>query len=235
MATDRIIPNRPIPDESKIPATDKDLISYVVAMGVPNQVAYARFHPEFLDASGKLNKTGRGACTQFFTYAKNKEYADAYRQTLAKFIGKGSGISTPATEDISESKVDWALKELSRQAISLLEKGGELEADTVKTIVEVFKKMNLLKDDVAQEMRPIRVLPSRCKSECRYRAFVETNVAEGRIFDDCEYCRARAYAEERGFIYDPCKLLDVPQDVIDEIDSKNNIRLEDIISGKVEN
>lgn len=235
MATDRIIPNRPIPDESKIPAADKDLISYVVAMGVPNQVAYARFHPEFLDASGKLNKTGRGACTQFFTYAKNKEYADAYRQTLAKFIGKGSGISTPATEDISESKVDWALKELSRQAISLLEKGGELEADTVKTIVEVFKKMNLLKDDVAQEMRPIRVLPSRCKSECRYRAFVETSVAEGRIFDDCEYCRARAYAEERGFIYDPCKLLDVPQDVIDEIDSKNNIRLEDIISGKTDN
>ena len=235
MATDRIIPNRPIPDESKIPAADKDLISYVVAMGVPNQVAYSRFHPEFLDASGKLNKTGRGACTQFFTYAKNKEYADAYRQTLAKFIGKGSGISTPATEDISESKVDWALKELSRQAISLLEKGGELEADTVKTIVEVFKKMNLLKDDVVQEMRPIRVLPSRCKSECRYRAFVETSVAEGRIFDDCEYCRARAYAEERGFIYDPCKLLDVPQDVIDEIDSKNNIRLEDIISGKTDN
>ena len=235
MATDRIIPNRPIPDESKIPAADKDLISYVVAMGVPNQVAYARFHPEFLDASGKLNKTGRGACTQFFTYAKNKEYADAYRQTLAKFIGKGSGISTPATEDIRESKVDWALKELSRQAISLLEKGGELEADTVKTIVEVFKKMNLLKDDVVQEMRPIRVLPSRCKSECRYRAFVETSVAEGRIFDDCEYCRARAYAEERGFIYDPCKLLDVPQDVIDEIDSKNNIRLEDIISGKTDN
>lgn len=85
MATDRIIPNRPIPDESKIPAADKDLISYVVAMGVPNQVAYARFHPEFLDASGKLNKTGRGACTQFFTYAKNKEYADAYRRTLTEF------------------------------------------------------------------------------------------------------------------------------------------------------
>lgn len=235
MATDRIIPNRPIPDESKIPAADKDLISYVVAMGVPNQVAYARFHPEFLDASGKLNKTGRGACTQFFTYAKNKEYADAYRQTLAKFIGKGSGISTPATEDISESKVDWALKELSRQAISLLEKGGELEADTVKTIVEVFKKMNLLKDDVVQEMRPIRVLPERC-STCRYRIGVESAVSDGLILDMCAYCKARKCAEEHGYRFNDGKdLLEIPQEVIAELEGKNNVKFEDILSGKIDN
>lgn len=235
MANDRIIPNRPIPDESKIPAADKDLISYVVAMGVPNQVAYARFHPEFLDSSGKLNKTGRGACTQFFTYAKNKEYADAYRATLAKFIGKGSGISTPATEDISESKVDWALKELSRQAISLLEKGGELEADTVKTIVEVFKKMNLLKDDVAQEMRPIRVLPSRC-GECRYRIGVESMVLNGQMLDMCQWCKARKCAEEHGYRFNEGKdLLNIPEEVIADLEAKNNIKLEDIISGRIEN
>ncbi len=235
MATDRIIPNRPIPDEIKIPAADKDLISYVVAFNVPNQKAFALWHPEFLDSSGKLNNTGRGACTQFFTYARNKEYADAYRQTLDKYIGKGSGISAPATEDISESKVDWALKELSRQAISLLEKGGELEADTVKTIVEVFKKMNLLKDDVAQEMRPIRVLPSRC-SECRYRIGVESMVLNGHIVDMCAYCKCRKTAEEHGYRFNDGKdLLEIPKEVVDELESKNNVKLEDVLSGKVEN
>lgn len=207
MADERLIPNRPIPDESKIPAADKDMLSYSIAFAIPNQKAFALWHPEFLDSSGKLNKTGRAACTQFFTYAKNKEYADAYRQTLAKFIGKGSGISTPTTEDISESKVDWALKELSRQAISLLEKGGELEADTVKTIVEVFKKMNLLKDDVEQVEAPRRYLPERCGS-CAYRSFVESHVESGEIENACLRCKALKVAQENGFVYDEKTLLE---------------------------
>lgn len=211
MADERLIPNRPIPDESKIPAGDKDMLSYSIAFAIPNQKAFALWHPEFLDSSGKLNKTGRAACTQFFNYAKNREYADAYRQTLAKFIGKGSGISTPTTEDISESKVDWALKELSRQAISLLEKGGELEADTVKTIVEVFKKMNLLKDDVEQVEAPRRYLPERC-SACSYRSFVESNVEGGKIINECDFCRTRRFAEENGWHYDPTKNLDLPKE-----------------------
>lgn len=211
MADERLIPNRPISDESKIPVADKDILSYAIAFAIPNQKAFALWHPEFLDSSGKLNKTGRAACTQFFNYAKNREYADAYRQTLAKFIGKGSGISTPTTEDISESKVDWALKELSRQAISLLEKGGELEADTVKTIVEVFKKMNLLKDDVEQVEAPRRYLPERCGS-CSYRSFVESNVEGGKIINECDYCRTRRFAEENGWHYDPTKNLDLPKE-----------------------
>ena len=113
--------------------------------------------------------------------------------------------------------------------------GSNLDPDSVKTIVEVFKKMNLLKDDVEQEIRPVRVLPARCKSECRYRLFVETAKAEGQIVDDCDYCKARAYAEEHGFKYDPCTVLNLPEDVVTKIDEYNDVKLTDILSGKVEN
>ncbi len=55
------------------------------------------------------------------------------------------------------------------------------------------------------------------------------------MFDECQYCKARKMAEQNGFKYDPTKLLDIPDEVIEEIDSKNNVRLLDILDGKIEN
>ena len=95
--------------------------------------------------------------------------------------------------------------------------------------------MNLLKDEVERVAPPVRVLMARCKSECRYRKFCETAKIEGMIIDDCDYCKARKFAEEHGFVYDPCTVLDLPDDVIIEIDSHNDVKLLDILDGKVEN
>lgn len=232
--TERLLPNRPIPDDSKIPAADKDLIVYAIAFAIPNQKAFALWHPEFLDSSGKLNKTGRAACTQFFNYAKNREYADAYRRTMVKFLGR-KDAPTVAVGDIDGSRKDNALKTFVNRALTLMERGEDLDPETVKLIADIAVKLKLIKEDEEQQIKPVRVLMARCKSECRYRAFVETLKLENRVFDDCEYCRARSYAEEHGFKYDPCKLLDVPQNVIDELDSKNNVKLEQILQGKIEN
>lgn len=235
--TERFLPNRPNPDTSKIPASDKDMLSYAIAFSIPNQKAFALWHPEFLDSSGKLNKTGRAACTQFFNYSKNREYADSYAAYLKEFLSKKeSGVKSETSAIIDDARKDNARVALYNKVIRLIEGDDELDPDTLKIAVDMAKKLSIVADDAEEQViKPIRVLPTKCKAECRYRAFVETQVLEGRIFDDCSYCRARAYAEEHGFKYDPCKLLDVPQDVIDELDSKNDVKLEQILQGKIEN
>lgn len=235
--TERLLPNRPIPDDSRIPAADKDLIVYSIAFAIPNQKAFALWHPEFLDSSGKLNKTGRAACTQFFNYSKNREYADSYAAYLKAFLSKKeSGVKSETSAIIDDARKDNARVALYNKVIRLIEGDDELDPDTLKIAVDMAKKLSIVADDVEEQViKPIRVLPTKCKAECRYRAFVETQVLEGRIFDDCSYCRARVYAEEHGFKYDPCKLLDVPQDVIDELDSKNDVKLEQILKGEIEN
>lgn len=235
MATDRIIPNRPIPDEIKIPAADKDLISYVVAMGIPNQVAYARFHPEFLDASGKLNKTGRGACTQFFTYAKNKEYADAYRRTLTEFLGRKDAEIVDELEELTEERKEKASKLLMLEVIKMIEAGKISDPEFAKLVTDLAIKMKITKEDVERIIAPIRVLMTRC-SECRYRIGVESMVLNGQILDMCAYCKCRKIAEEHDYRFNDGKdLLEIPKEVIAELESKNNIRLEDILSGKIDN
>ena len=234
--TERLLPNRPSPDTSKIPASDKDMLSYAIAFAIPNQKAFALWHPEFLDSSGKLNKTGRAACTQFFNYSKNREYADSYAAYLKAFLSKKeSSVKSETSAIIDDARKDNARVALYNKVIRLIEGDDELDPDTLKIAVDMAKKLSIVADDTEEQViKPIRVLPTKCKAECRYRAFVETQVLEGRIFDDCSYCRARAYAEEHGFKYDPCKLLDVPQDVIDELDSKNDVKLEQILQGKIE-
>lgn len=210
MADERLIPNRPNPDTSKIPASDKDLLSYSIAFAIPNQKAFALWHPEFLDSSGKLNKTGRAACTQFFNYAKNREYADAYKRTLAEFLERKDGdVSIDA--ELSEDRIDNAYKNLLRLAIEDLERGNVVDNDTYKLYMELFKKLGRFKDDVEEQEAPRRYLPERC-SACSYRSFVESNVEGGKIINECDFCRTRHFAEENGWHFDATKNLDLPKE-----------------------
>ena len=211
--TERLLPNRPIPDTSKIPASDKDMLSYTIAFSIPNQKAFALWHPEFLDSSGKLNKTGRAACTQFFTYSKNREYADSYAAYLKEFLSDNKGNSETHLIDVDESRKDKALKSLLNQAMSMVESGDTLDPDTLKVLTEIFKKLGILKDEVEVQESPRRYLPCRCLTECAYRLFVESHVENGEIINECDFCRTRKFAEENGWHYDPTKNLDLPEEL----------------------
>lgn len=210
------IPRRPDNDKdfNTIKASDKNCIAFTVLSNVPNQTAYALFHPEYRGEDNKLNKVGKEACRQFFNYSKHREYMDAYRETLNRFLNNLAGIkgNNQKREDITDNpdKLDWALKELLNKAIALLQSDHDLDADTVKTITEVFKKLNILKDEVEITEAPRRYLPVRCKSECQYRLFCEQGIENGEIENECQYCRALAYAQENGYKYDPTNNLNIP-------------------------
>lgn len=235
MADERLIPNRPIPDESKIPAVDKDMLSYSIAFAIPNQKAFALWHPEFLDSSGKLNKTGRAACTQFFNYAKNREYADAYKRTLAEFLERKDTEIGDELEELTEERKEKASKLLMLEVIKMIEAGKISDPEFAKLVTDLAIKMKITKEDVDRIIAPIRVLMTRC-SECRYRIGVESMVLNGQMLDMCAYCKCRKIAEEHGYRFnDGIDLLEIPKEIIDELESKNNVRMEDILSGKIEN
>ena len=216
--TERLLPNRPIPDDSKISAADKDLIVYSIAFSIPNQKAFALWHPEFLDSSGKLNKTGRAACTQFFNYSKNREYADSYAAYLKEFLSKKeSGVKPETSAIIDDARKDNARVALYNKVIRLIEGDDELDPDTLKIAVDMAKKLSIVADDVVEQEAPRRYLPERC-SACSYRSFVESNVEGGKIINECDFCRTRRFAEENGWHYDPTKNLDLPE----ELNNQNN-------------
>lgn len=237
MAQDTIIPKRPLNDSdfSAIKANDRDCLSYSVAFSVPNERAFALFHPEFLDEQGKLTKVGKIQCRQFFSYARNKEYQDSYAACLREFLGKKqSGKTTDIANDIDDSRKDKVLKQLLGQAMSLVESGEGLDPDTMKTVVEVFRKLNILKDDVEEEIKPLRFLPERCFSGCRYRLFVENAVKGGSVIDECQYCKALVFANENGYKDDSTKRIDIPKEVLDT-EPENTVKTLDIIAGKIDN
>lgn len=229
------IPKRPLNDGdfTAIKANDRDCLSYAVAFNVPNERAFSLFHPEFLDESGKLTKVGKSQSKQFFSYAKNKEYADAYRQTLSEFLNRG----VAANSDMESEEIDGdALARKILSDLAAMVKNGRIQDfEILKIATDILNKYGVLKGSEERVIPPVRVLPERC-STCRYRIGVESAVSDGQILDMCAYCKARKCAEEHGYRFNDGKdLLEIPKEIIDELESKNNVKMEDILSGRVDN
>lgn len=191
-------------DDFKQTKAEKDMMSYIVLYGCSNSAAYALFNRHLLDKNGKLNKAGQSECRMFFSHPNNIAYMDAMRAHL-EALTKGT-VKTLSADAINDSRKDNALKNLLNQAMSLVEKGEDLDADSLKTISEIFKKVGLLKDEVEVQEQPRRYIPIRC-GECDYRSFVESYIETGQIENSCLRCKALDIAKEQGFRYDPKNLL----------------------------
>lgn len=231
-----IVPIRPKYKRYSLSKEQQDCLTYYVLMGCTKQDAFLLFFPEFLkyDGSGrvlkgKLTKAGEQYCKQFFATAEVNDYIRDYKKT---FEEKETDENTGEVD--REKRANEAVQKFTDTVMDKMV-GSFETVDEMDAVAKMADRVGMFEDKEKAEIRPVRVLPTRCKNECRYRLFVEGMKSEGKIFDDCDFCKARRYAEEHGFKYDPCTVLDVPQEVIDEIDSKNNVRLEDILKGKVEN
>lgn len=200
-----------IKDKSAFPQlkkVDRQIICAAVLMGLSNQEAFKLYHPEYLTADGRLNDAGKKASTMHWNYGKVKDYRQTYEEELAEYLGlcKRVGSKADLSEELSEERKDSALKSLLNKALALVERGGELDPDTLKTIADLFKRLGVLKDEVETVESPRRYLPTRC-GECAYRSFVESYVETGEIENACLRCKALKVAQEHGFRYDPKDLL----------------------------
>ena len=232
MANERYIPTRPQPDDfTTIKANDKDCLSVSVVFGWPNEKVFALFHPEFLDESGKLTKVGKTQSKQFFSYAKNKEYADAYRETLIKHLG-ANGTHLEETEEIDG---DALARKILSDLAAMVKNGRIQDFEVLKIATDILNKYGVLKGSEERIIPPIRVLVERC-SRCRFKICVESAVLNGQVLDMCAYCKCRKIAEEHGYRFNDGKdLLDIPKEIVAELESKNDVKLLDILNGKCPN
>lgn len=242
MALDTIkLPLRATNDKDfKLGKREKDCIVYAVLTGCKNATAFGLFFPEYTSGEGmkesdvfKLSDVGEKRCKMFFSNGDNDRYKASYKATLKAFL-EGRGTSVSEIGEIGDERKDNALKSLLDKAMKLVEQGGDIDPDTLRTIADVFKRLGVLKDEVETQVRPLRFLPERCFSSCRYRLFVENAVKGGDLVDECQYCRALRYANENGYKDNPTNRLDIPKEVLDA-EPENTVSTLDIISGKIEN
>lgn len=203
-------------DDFKQSKLEKDILVFPLLYACSNATAYALFHPELCDRNGKLNKAGQRECRMFFSHPNNIAYMDAMRAHLEALT---KGTAKIATSDvINDSRKDNALKVLVNRALSLMEKGEDLDPETIKLIADIAVKLKLVKEEQEEQEKPRRYIPVRCRTECAYRLFVEGHIESGEIISECDYCRTRKFAEENGWHYDATKNLDLPE----ELTNQNN-------------
>lgn len=210
MAEEVRIPLRPENDTiGGLSKVDKDTLVAHYLLRLPKATVFAMYHAEYTDQTGKLSKVGTELCRQFFLHPKNLEWLESYKQTVNRFIGGGRVVteSKSQEEEMTDDRKDNALRSLLSQAMALVENEERLDADTLKVVTEIFRKLNLISDDADVQEQPRRYIPAQC-GLCSYKAFVDAHYKAGDIENQCERCRALACAKEHGFRYDPTKLLE---------------------------
>lgn len=180
MADEKIGLRRPTNDaDFKQPKIEKDMMVFSVITGYPNPYVYGIFNPHLVNQStGKLNEAGAKECRMFFSHPTNVAFMDAYKETIKGVLG-GKKTVVKGVE-ISDDRIDDAFKTFIKQALENIEDGKEIDNDTFKLLMELFKKLGRFKDEEQQVEAPRRYLPERC-STCKYKQFIDENVRLGNI------------------------------------------------------
>lgn len=211
-------------DDFKQSKLEKDVLVFPLLYACSNATAYALFHPELCDRNGKLNKAGQRECRMFFSHPNNIAYMDAMRAHL-EALTKGT-VKIATSDVINDSRKDNALKVLVNRALSLMEKGEDLDPETIKLIADIAVKLKLVKEEQEEQERARRYLPVKCRLECAYRLFVESHVENGEIINECDFCRTRRFAEDNGWHYDATKNLDLPEELTNQNNQNNETDME---------
>lgn len=189
MADIKYFPTRPSNDrEFKIERRAKDCLVTMVLLKYSKPEAFARFYPEYTCGDGiresdlfKLTDTGKKYCNMFFDQEDNKNFLVSYRATLKSYLEDRSVTVLEAeSKTISEDRIDSSLNTLIMQAVKRIERGEELDNDTFKLFMELFKKLGKFSEEGTVVEPPKRYLPVRC-NECSYKQFIDEQVKLGNI------------------------------------------------------
>lgn len=202
-----LVPIRPKYKRYSLSKEQQDCLTYYVLMGCTKQDAFLLFFPEFLkyDGSGgvlkgKLTKAGEQYCKQFFATAEVNDYIRDYKKTFEE-----KETSENIGEDDREKRAGEAVKKFTDKIVDKM--GGDFETvDEMDAIAKLADRVGVLDDKEKVEEKPRRYLPQTCSS-CSYKVFVESNIEQGNIENECLRCKALDIAKEHGFRYDPKTLL----------------------------
>ncbi len=230
-----------VKDKSAFPQVDKtarQIIAYAVLMGAKNQDAFLQFHPEYAVSTGKgkhrISDEGAKQSKNFWSYGKNRDYREQYEKELAEFLGRKQASKSSEFDELSEEDKAEAVKMFRGKVYRAMRTVDETNIAALTDVGGLAKSTKVLNENEEQEIRPLRFLPERCFSSCRYRLFVENAVKGGDLINECYYCRALRFARENGFKGDDTNILDLPKEVLDA-ELENTVSTLDILAGEVEN
>lgn len=176
---------------------EKDCLVWYVLSSCKKEDAYLIFVRPDLAVSRQNLKL---ATSQFFASTSARDFISAYKDTLE---GAGNSDAEGVGEQDREKRAGEAVQKFTDKIVDKM--GGDFETvDEMDAIAKLADRVGVLYDKEKVEEKPRRYLPQTC-SACSYRLFVESNIEQGNIENECDRCRTRKFAEEHGWKYDATK------------------------------
>jgi hypothetical protein len=198
-------------------ADQMNCLTWYALSGCSKADAFATFvAPNLAEQKTLLSSASK----QFFGSVDAVAYLRAYRAELNLADEATTEAKKPKERDL-ESKKAEASKAIAEWAYENAANIDNLDEDAVTLLLKALDKLGLFDETTVAVEKPRRYLPVLCQSSCLYRLFCEQNIANGNILNECDYCRAKAFAVDRGFCYDASKLLDIPKDVLKDKELEN--------------
>lgn len=176
---------------------EKDCLVWYVLSNCKKEDAYLIFVRPDLAVSRQNLKL---ATSQFFASTSARDFLTAYKDTLE---GADNSDSEGMGEQDREKRAGEAVQKFTDKIVDKM--GGDFETvDEMDAIAKLADRVGVLDDKEKVEEKPRRYLPQTC-SACSYRLFVESNIEQGNIENECDRCRTRKFAEEHGWKFDATK------------------------------
>lgn len=191
------IPIRPKGRRYKLTEKEMDCLTWHVLSGCKREDAYLIFvRPDLFVSKRNLSTIS----TQFYASMEVRAYIEAYKNTLE------DSHDADAEELDLDKKVEKANRNLNEQIVEKMT-GTFDKVEDLAVINKLAKEAGMRNDKEQEQEKPRRYLPETC-SACSYRVFVESNIEQGNIENECDRCRTRKFAEEHGWKYDATKNLE---------------------------
>lgn len=189
------IPLRPKGQRFHLEEQEMNCLVWYVLSNCKKEEAYLIFvRPDLVVSRQNLKM----ATSQFFASIEVRNFISAYKNTL-----EGVQNDNPGEELDLDKKVEKANKNLDEQIVEKMSGTFETVED-LSVINKLAKEAGMRNDKEQEEEKPRRYLPQTCSS-CSYKAFIESNIEQGNIENECDRCRTRRFAEEHGWKYDSTK------------------------------
>lgn len=193
------------PKNKRYNLTEAELrcLRIVVAFGEDKKDMYARIvRTDMLNSPAVLKKYS----DQFYNSTNVRNFMADYAKLLDG-VKEEREAEVQAEPKTPEEKAAHAVGNFKGKVYDAMIDAKGL--DELETAAKLGDRVGAFDNEKAAEIAPQRYIPESC-FRCRYKIFCEQNIKDGNIIDCCQYCVALEYAKERGFVYDPTKLLDLP-------------------------
>ena len=142
------------------------------------------------------------ATNQFFAMFDVRDFLNEYNKTLSDFYTNKE--KPRESKQSREDRVGNAVKKFTDKVMDAMDDADSIEISEMDTLAKLADRVGILGKNEEVEEKPRRYLPETC-SWCSYRKFVEDEMSQGNLYDECIHCKTRRIAESKGWVFDATK------------------------------